>query len=216
MMRCSSGIQSDIHHPDGHRSGRLRSSRIRSVLPANGRLILPGGFTVPFARRRLNSLKCGRAVGRGDDQDAAGRRPGGGSVRRDERGQGAGIADLYVDTAGRLHAKTGLMDELEKMRRTASRQIADAPHEVLLVMDATTGQNGLQQARLFTALAGVDVALLVEPRLGLHQRGHLLVFLHRFSSASTTGALRPTRYRQVLMASTAGSRAALRRNSITG
>ena len=59
-----------------------------------------------------------------------------------------GIADLYVDTAGRLHTKTGLMDELDKMRRTAARLIPEAPHEVLLVMDATTGQNGLQQARL--------------------------------------------------------------------
>jgi fused signal recognition particle receptor len=73
-----------------------------------------------------------------------------------------GIADLYVDTAGRLHTKTGLMDELEKMRRTASRQIPDAPHEVLLVMDATTGQNGLQQARLFTQSAGVTGIVLTK------------------------------------------------------
>ncbi|HWE86728.1 MAG TPA: signal recognition particle-docking protein FtsY [Terracidiphilus sp.] len=73
-----------------------------------------------------------------------------------------GISDLYVDTAGRLHTKTGLMDELEKMRRTATRQIADAPHEVLLVMDATTGQNGLQQARLFTQSAGVTGIVLTK------------------------------------------------------
>jgi fused signal recognition particle receptor len=72
------------------------------------------------------------------------------------------IADLYVDTAGRLHTKTGLMDELDKMRRTASRLIADAPHEVLLVMDATTGQNGLQQARLFTQSAGVTGIVLTK------------------------------------------------------
>jgi fused signal recognition particle receptor len=72
------------------------------------------------------------------------------------------IADLYVDTAGRLHTKSGLMDELEKMRRTASRLIADAPHEVLLVMDATTGQNGLQQARLFTQSAGVTGIVLTK------------------------------------------------------
>ncbi len=65
------------------------------------------------------------------------------------------IDDLYVDTAGRLHTKTGLMDELDKMRRTAARLIPGAPHEVLLVMDATTGQNGLQQARPFTQSAGV-------------------------------------------------------------
>jgi fused signal recognition particle receptor len=73
-----------------------------------------------------------------------------------------GIADLYVDTAGRLHTKTGLMDELEKMRRTAARLIPEAPHEVLLVMDATTGQNGLQQARLFTQAAGVTGIVLTK------------------------------------------------------
>jgi fused signal recognition particle receptor len=72
------------------------------------------------------------------------------------------IADLYVDTAGRLHTKAGLMDELEKMRRTASRLVPDAPHEVLLVMDATTGQNGLQQARLFTQSAGVTGIVLTK------------------------------------------------------
>ena len=57
---------------------------------------------------------------------------------------------VIVDTAGRLHTKTNLMAELEKMRRTAARVIPDAPHEVLLVLEATTGQNGLEQARKFT------------------------------------------------------------------
>jgi fused signal recognition particle receptor len=73
-----------------------------------------------------------------------------------------GIQDLYVDTAGRLHTKTGLMDELDKMRRTAARLIPEAPHEVLLVMDATTGQNGLQQARLFTESSGVTGIVLTK------------------------------------------------------
>ncbi|MGA2217191.1 MAG: signal recognition particle-docking protein FtsY [Terracidiphilus sp.] len=72
------------------------------------------------------------------------------------------ISELIVDTAGRLHTKTGLMDELEKMRRTANRLIPGAPHEVLLVMDATTGQNGLQQARLFTQSAGVTGIVLTK------------------------------------------------------
>ncbi len=67
---------------------------------------------------------------------------------------------LIVDTAGRLHTKNSLMAELEKMRRTTQRLIQDAPHEVLLVMDATTGQNGLQQARLFTDSAGVTGIVL--------------------------------------------------------
>ncbi len=67
---------------------------------------------------------------------------------------------VIVDTAGRLHTKTNLMAELEKMRRTAQRIIPGAPHETLLVMDATTGQNGLQQARLFTESAAVTGIVL--------------------------------------------------------
>jgi fused signal recognition particle receptor len=76
--------------------------------------------------------------------------------------QSRSIDDLYVDTAGRLHTKSGLMDELDKMRRTAARLVPGAPHEVLLVMDATTGQNGLQQVRLFTQSAGVTGILLTK------------------------------------------------------
>jgi fused signal recognition particle receptor len=72
------------------------------------------------------------------------------------------IDEVLVDTAGRLHTKTGLMDELEKMRRTAAKLIPGAPHEVLLVLDATTGQNGLQQARLFTQAAGVTGIVLTK------------------------------------------------------
>jgi fused signal recognition particle receptor len=69
---------------------------------------------------------------------------------------------VIVDTAGRLHTKTNLMAELEKMRRTAQRIVPGAPHETLLVMDATTGQNGLQQARLFTQSAGVTGIVLTK------------------------------------------------------
>lgn len=69
---------------------------------------------------------------------------------------------VIVDTAGRLHNKANLMAELEKMRRTAQRIIPGAPHETLLVMDATTGQNGLQQARQFTDAAGVTGIVLTK------------------------------------------------------
>jgi fused signal recognition particle receptor len=72
------------------------------------------------------------------------------------------IDELIVDTAGRLHTKAGLMDELDKMRRTAAKLIPGAPHEVLLVMDATTGQNGLQQARQFTQSAGATGIILTK------------------------------------------------------
>ena len=69
---------------------------------------------------------------------------------------------VIVDTAGRLQTKTNLMAELEKMRRTASRVIPDSPHEVLLVLDATTGQNGLEQARKFTEASGVTGIVLTK------------------------------------------------------
>jgi fused signal recognition particle receptor len=69
---------------------------------------------------------------------------------------------VIVDTAGRLHNKEHLMLELDKMRRTASRVIPDAPHEVYLVLDATTGQNGLEQARKFTESGGVTGIVLTK------------------------------------------------------
>jgi len=62
---------------------------------------------------------------------------------------------VLIDTAGRLHTRSNLMQELEKMRRVAGRVVAGAPHETLLVLDATTGQNGLVQAREFLRAAGV-------------------------------------------------------------
>ena len=72
------------------------------------------------------------------------------------------IEYVIVDTAGRLHTKSNLMTELEKMRRTAQRFIPSAPHETLLVMDATTGQNGLEQARRFTETSGVTGIVLTK------------------------------------------------------
>jgi fused signal recognition particle receptor len=76
------------------------------------------------------------------------------------RAQNADV--VIVDTAGRLHNKLNLMAELDKMKRTATKIIPGAPHEVLLVMDATTGQNGLAQAREFTATAGVTGIVLTK------------------------------------------------------
>ncbi len=69
---------------------------------------------------------------------------------------------VIVDTAGRLHNKAGLMSELEKMKRTAGRLLPGAPHQVLLVLDAVTGQNGLEQARVFTESAGVTGLVLTK------------------------------------------------------
>ncbi len=73
-----------------------------------------------------------------------------------------GMDVVIVDTAGRLHTKANLMTELEKMKRTAGRLVHGAPHEVLLVLDAVTGQNGLEQARQFTETAGVTGLVLTK------------------------------------------------------
>jgi fused signal recognition particle receptor len=62
---------------------------------------------------------------------------------------------LFVDTAGRLHTKVNLMEEIKKIRRTLAKRLPDAPHEVLLVLDATTGQNALSQARMFNESLGI-------------------------------------------------------------
>src|SRR5580693_1126256 len=69
---------------------------------------------------------------------------------------------VIVDTAGRLQTRENLMAELQKMTRTAKKVIPDAPHEVLLVLDATTGQNGLEQARKFTETSGVTGIVLTK------------------------------------------------------
>ena len=63
---------------------------------------------------------------------------------------------VFVDTAGRLHTKVNLMEELKKIKRTITKIIPDAPHEVLLVLDATTGQNALSQAKMFHEALGVS------------------------------------------------------------
>ena len=73
-----------------------------------------------------------------------------------------GVDYVIVDTAGRLHTKENLMAELEKMRRTCQRVVPGSPHEVWLVLDATTGQNGLEQARKFTDSAGVTGIVLTK------------------------------------------------------
>jgi fused signal recognition particle receptor len=73
-----------------------------------------------------------------------------------------GVDYVIIDTAGRLHTKENLMAELEKMRRTCQRVLPGSPHEVWLVLDATTGQNGLEQAKKFTESAGVTGIILTK------------------------------------------------------
>jgi fused signal recognition particle receptor len=77
-------------------------------------------------------------------------------------GRARGRSPIIVDTAGRLHTRVNLMNELDKIRRVAAREVDGAPHDVLLVLDATVGQNGLVQAREFTNAAGVNGIVLTK------------------------------------------------------
>ena len=79
-----------------------------------------------------------------------------------QSGKAKGRDPVLVDTAGRLHNRVNLMNELDKIKRVAARAAEGAPHEVLLVLDATVGQNGVQQAREFTSVAGVTGIVLTK------------------------------------------------------
>jgi fused signal recognition particle receptor len=84
-----------------------------------------------------------------------------------------GIDVLLIDTAGRLHTKTHLIEELKKIRRVITREQPDAPHETLLVLDATTGQNGLQQARVFKE--STDISGIVLTKLDGTAKGGVII-----------------------------------------
>jgi fused signal recognition particle receptor len=88
-----------------------------------------------------------------------------------------GVGALLVDTAGRLHTKKNLMDELAKMRRVAGREVPGAPHETLLVLDATTGVNGLVQARRFVEAAGATGVVLT--KLDGSAKGGIVLAIYR-------------------------------------
>ena len=77
-------------------------------------------------------------------------------------GKAKGRDPILIDTAGRLHTRVNLMNELDKIKRIAAREVAGAPHDVLLVLDATVGQNGVAQAREFMGVAGVNGIVLTK------------------------------------------------------
>jgi fused signal recognition particle receptor len=90
-----------------------------------------------------------------------------------------GVDILIIDTAGRLHTKTHLMDELSKIKRVIQKVIPDAPHEVLLVLDGSTGQNAIEQAKQFTA--ATDVSGMIITKLdGTAKGGVVLAIAHQF------------------------------------
>jgi fused signal recognition particle receptor len=95
-----------------------------------------------------------------------------------------GIDVVLVDTAGRLHTRTNLMEELRKIRRIIGRELPEAPHETLLVVDATTGQNAVAQARVFTEALGVTGLVLT--KLDGTARGGVAIAVRRELNAPIT------------------------------
>jgi fused signal recognition particle receptor len=88
-----------------------------------------------------------------------------------------GVDVLLVDTAGRLHTKSNLMDELSKLKKVVSRQLPGAPHECLMVIEAPTGQNGIQQAKLFHEAVGLTGLVLT--KLDGTAKGGIVVRIYR-------------------------------------
>ena len=129
--------------------------KLARALREHGRSVLVGAAdTVRAAAEEQLEIWAGRA---GADFVGAARGADPAAVAYDalEAGRARGRDVVIVDTAGRLHTQGNLMAELEKVRRVIASRIDGAPHETLLVVDATTGQNGLQQARLFGEAVGV-------------------------------------------------------------
>jgi fused signal recognition particle receptor len=95
--------------------------------------------------------------------------PGAVAFEAIEQGRSSGVDVVIIDTAGRLHTQQELMRELGKVRRVIARQLEGAPHETLLTLDATTGQNGLRQAKVFSE--AVDLSGVVLTKLDGSARG---------------------------------------------
>jgi fused signal recognition particle receptor len=116
-----------------------------------------------FRAAAIDQLK---ELGNRIDADVISHQPGGdpGAVAYDAvaAAQSRGVDTLIIDTAGRLHTKFNLMEELKKINRVIAKQDASAPHEVMLVLDATTGQNGLLQAHHFAEAVGVTGIFLTK------------------------------------------------------
>jgi fused signal recognition particle receptor len=144
-------------------SGKTTSiAKLAHRLRADGkRVVLAAADT--FRAAAIDQLReWGQRAGADVISQGPGADPGAVTFDAIQAAMGRGADVVLVDTAGRLHTKHNLMEELKKVGRVASRIVPDAPHQVLLVLDATTGQNGLIQARHFTQAVGVSGVFLAK------------------------------------------------------
>jgi len=140
----------------------LSIAKLAYALKGQGqKVIVAAGDT--FRAAAIEQLAIlGKRVGAEVISHQAGADPGAVVFDSLEAARARGTDVVIIDTAGRLHTKFNLMEELKKVKRVAARDDPEAPHEVLLVLDATTGQNGLTQARYFTDAVGVTGVFLTK------------------------------------------------------
>ncbi|MFD7656555.1 signal recognition particle-docking protein FtsY [Actinosynnema sp. NPDC059797] len=151
------------------------TGKLARVLVADGRTVLLGAADT-FRAAAADQLETwGSRVGASTVRGAEGADPASVAFEAVKRGVDAGVDTVLIDTAGRLHTKTGLMDELGKVKRVVEKQAA--VDEVLLVLDATTGQNGLTQARVFADV--VDVTGIVLTKLDGTAKGGIVFQVQR-------------------------------------
>ncbi|MDY6916500.1 MAG: signal recognition particle-docking protein FtsY [Chloroflexota bacterium] len=140
----------------------LSIAKLALALRDEGRKVVVAAADT-FRAAAIDQLKIlGQRVGAEVIAHGSGADPGAVVFDSLEAARARGADVVLIDTAGRLHTKFNLMEELKKVRRVASRSDPDAPHEVILVLDATTGQNGLAQAKYFTEAVGVTGVFLTK------------------------------------------------------
>jgi fused signal recognition particle receptor len=151
------------------------TGKLARVLVADGRTVLLGAADT-FRAAAADQLETwGSRVGASTVRGAEGADPASVAFEAVKQGVADGVDTVLIDTAGRLHTKTGLMDELGKVKRVVEKQAE--VDEVLLVLDATTGQNGLTQARVFAEV--VDVTGIVLTKLDGTAKGGIVFQVQR-------------------------------------
>jgi fused signal recognition particle receptor len=158
-------------------AGKTTSTgKLAASLKASGKTVmLAAADTFRAAIEQLE--EWGRRAGAEVIRQAAGADPSAVVFDAVKAAHARGVDALLVDTAGRLHTKTNLMDELVKLKKVVSRQLPGAPHESLMVLDAPTGQNGLQQARMFHDAIGLTGLVLT--KLDGTAKGGIVVRIHQ-------------------------------------
>ncbi|HYB42508.1 MAG TPA: signal recognition particle-docking protein FtsY [Candidatus Methylomirabilis sp.] len=153
------------------------TGKLAAALTAGGKTVMLAAADT-FRAAAIEQLEeWGRRAGVEVVRQAAGADPSAVVFDAVKAAHARGVDALLIDTAGRLHTKSNLMDELVKLKKVVSRQIPGAPHECLMVLDAPTGQNGLQQAKIFHEAVGLTGVILT--KLDGTAKGGIVVRIHQ-------------------------------------